>query len=85
VSSLAAETERKRRLRELADAGWHRLAGTADDTTAWSSWEVPKPGNWHGFLLVLSPIPGWRSLSLRAETVGSRPAGGWPSSISATR
>ena len=65
---------------QLAAAGWHRIAGAADDTTGWSSWEVPKPGNWRGFLIVLSPFPGWRSLMVRAETFGGRATGGWSSS-----
>lgn len=66
--------------KQLADAGWRRLAGAADDTTGWSSWEVPKPGNWQGFLLVLSPFPGWRSLLVRTETFGRGHSGGWSSS-----
>ena len=68
--------------KQLADAGWRRLAGAADDTTGWSSWEVPKPGNWRGFLLVLSPFPGWRSLLVRTETFGGRHSGGWSSAVS---
>ena len=69
--------------KQLAAAGWRRIGGTADETTGWSSWEVPKPGNWLGFLLVLSPIPGWRSLLIRAETFGGRATGGgWASSVS---
>jgi hypothetical protein len=72
--------------KQLAAAGWRRIAGTADDTVGWSSWEVPKPGNWQGFLLVLSPFPGWRSLSVRTETFGGRGTGGsWATSLSALR
>lgn len=72
--------------KQLAAAGWTRIAGKADDTTGWSSWDVPKPGNWRGFLLVLSPFSSWRSLMVRAETFGNRAAGttgGWSSSVSA--
>lgn len=69
--------------KQLAAAGWSRIAGKADDTTAWSSWDVPKPGNWRGFLLVLSPFPGWRSLMVRAETFRGSATGGWSSSVSA--
>jgi hypothetical protein len=69
--------------KQLAAAGWRRIAGAAAETTGWSSWEVPKPGNWHGLLLVLSPFPGWRSLLVRAETLGGRATGGWSSSVSA--
>ena len=72
--------------KQLASAGWGRIAGTADDTTGWSSWEVPKPGGWRGFLLVLSPFPGWRSMSVRVETFGGRASGGgWSSSVSAVK
>ena len=62
--------------KQLIAAGWRRIGGTADETVAWSSWEVPKPGNWQGFLLVLSPFPGRRTLLIRAETVGGRGTGG---------
>jgi hypothetical protein len=72
--------------KQLASAGWRRIAGTEDDTTGWSSWEVPKPGDWRGFLLVLSPFPGWRSMSVRVETfVGRGTGGGWSSSVSTLR
>jgi hypothetical protein len=68
--------------KQLAAAGWRRIGGTADETTGWSSWEVPKPGNRRGFLLILSPFPGWRSLLVRAETLRGRAGGGWASSVS---
>jgi hypothetical protein len=69
--------------KQLAAAGWRRIAGAADETTGWSSWGVPGPGNRLGFLLVLSPIPGWRTLLVRAETFGSRAIGGsWSSLVS---
>jgi len=69
--------------KQLTAAGWRRIGGAADEATGWSSWEVPKPGNWHGLLLVLSPFPGWRALLVRAETFGSRATGGgWASSVS---
>jgi hypothetical protein len=69
--------------RQLVAAGWGRIAGSADDTTGWSSWEVPKPGNWRGLLLVLANLPGWRSLSVRVETFPGGSAGGsWSSVVS---
>jgi len=68
--------------KQLAAAGWRRIAGTADETTGWSSWDVPKPGNWRGLLLVLSPYPGWRSMSVRVETVARGDTGTWSSSVS---
>jgi hypothetical protein len=71
--------------KQLAAAGWSRIAGTADDTTAWSSWDVPNPGNWRGLLLVLSAYPGWRSMLVRVETIAAGGTGGWSSSVSALR
>jgi hypothetical protein len=68
--------------KQLAADGWSRIAGTADDTMGWSSWDVPQPGNWRGLLLVLSPYPGWRSMSLRVETVTDGSTGGWSSTVS---
>jgi hypothetical protein len=62
--------------KQLIAAGWLRIGGTADEMVGWSSWEVPKPGNWQGFLLVLAPFPGRRTLLIRAETVGGRGSGG---------
>jgi hypothetical protein len=89
TSSARAETEmpvpelEAHFAKQLAAAGWSRIAGNADETTGWSSWDVPKRGNWGGFLLVLSPFPGWRLLQVRAETFHDRTAGGWSSSVSA--
>jgi hypothetical protein len=71
--------------RQLVAAGWSRIAGAADDATGWSSWDVPNPGNWRGFLLVLSPFPGWRSMLLRVETIAGGGTGGWSSTLSAHR
>ena len=70
--------------KQLVAAGWTRIAGTADETTGWSSWDVPDPGNWRGFLLVVSPFTGWRSMLLRVETIAGG-TGGWSSTISAHR
>ena len=70
--------------KQLASAGWRRLAGAADETTGWSSWDVPNPGGWRGFLLVVSPFPGWRSMSVRVETIVGGGTGGWSSTVSST-
>jgi hypothetical protein len=70
--------------KQLAAAGWTRIAGRADDMTGWSSWEVPKPGYLRGFLLILSPVPGWRSLSVRVESFPGAKTGGTWSSIRST-
>ncbi|HEV2013419.1 MAG TPA: hypothetical protein VGR77_06010 [Candidatus Dormibacteraeota bacterium] len=67
---------------QLAAAGWTRIAGAADDTTGWSSWTVPKPGNWRGLLLVLAAFSGWRWLSVRVETFPRGGSGGWSPSVS---
>jgi hypothetical protein len=68
--------------KQLAAAGWRRIGGAADETVGWSNWEMPKPGNWRGFLLILSPLPGWRSLMVRAETSWGRAGGGsWTSTL----
>jgi len=71
--------------KQLAAAGWRRVAGRADETTGWSSWDVPEPGNWHGILLVLASLPGLRSMSLRIDSLTDRGPGGWSSGIIASR
>jgi hypothetical protein len=70
--------------KQLASAGWRRLAGAADETTGWSSWDVPNPGGWRGFLLVVSPFPGWRSMSVRVEIIVGGGTGGWSPTASST-
>ena len=60
--------------KQLEAAGWGRVAGSADEFFAWSSWLVPAvpPSNeWRGVLLVLAAFPGERALSLRAESTTS--------------
>ena len=61
--------------KQLEDAGWGRVAGSADEFFAWSSWllpEVPPAPEWHGVLIVVADLPGRRSLSLRAEIAARR-------------
>jgi len=61
--------------KQLDAAGWGRVAGSADESFAWSSWLVPEvpPGpEWRGVLIVLADFPGRRSLSLRAESAPTR-------------
>ncbi|HSS94623.1 MAG TPA: hypothetical protein VLR46_11610 [Candidatus Dormibacteraeota bacterium] len=63
--------------KQLERAGWKRLAGSADDTVAWSSWEVPGKGSWRGLLLVLGAFrPNERVLSVHVES-DSQPRGSW--------
>jgi hypothetical protein len=54
---------------QLAAAGWTRKDGRADDTVAWSSWDLPDEGRWRGLLLVLAAFAaGQRSLLLAIES-----------------
>jgi hypothetical protein len=55
--------------KQLEDAGWGRMSGSADEAFAWSSWLIPDSGKWRGVLLVLAAFPGWRHVSVRAETI----------------
>jgi hypothetical protein len=60
---------------QLDGAGWGRVAGSADEFFAWSSWlvpDVPPAPELRGVLIVLADSPGRRSLSLRAESAPSR-------------
>ena len=64
--------------KQLEAAGWGRIAGSADETFAWSSWLIPDSGEWRGVLLVLAAFPGSRQLSVQAELMspGGRRGGG---------
>src|ERR1700687_395046 len=56
--------------KQLEGAGWGRVAGSADEFFAWSSWlvpDVPPAREWRGVLIVLADFPGRRCFSLRAE------------------
>jgi hypothetical protein len=60
---------------QLEGAGWGRVAGSADEFFAWSSWLVPQVSptkEWRGVLIVLADFPGGRSFSLRAELAQRR-------------
>jgi hypothetical protein len=55
---------------QLEAAGWGRVAGSADESFAWSSWlvpAVPPARSWRGVLEVLAPFPGERALRLWVE------------------
>lgn len=63
--------------RQLEGAGWTRLAGTADDVAAWSSWRLPGEGDWGGILLILAAFkPGERFLYVRIAAGDADDGGG---------
>jgi hypothetical protein len=50
------------------EAGWTRVAGSADATVARSTWEVPGDGGWRGVLVILAVFESAeRFLTLRIE------------------
>ena len=61
---------------QLERAGWKRVAGSADDVTAWSTWQLPGDGKWRGILLVLAARPGQRFLYVRVESDDASGGGG---------
>jgi len=66
--------------RQLERAGWTRLAGTADDVAAWSSWNLPGEGDWGGILLVLAAFKsGERFLYVRVAAGDASEGGGYSS------
>lgn len=71
---------------QLAEAGWTRVAGTADDVVGWSAGQLPGVEGWRGLLLVLATFgPSERSLTLRLEKndePGGEPGYGYGPSIS---
>jgi hypothetical protein len=57
--------------KQLEGAGWGRVAGSADEFFAWSSWlvpQLPEAAELRGVLIVLADFPSRRSFSLRAES-----------------
>lgn len=70
---------------QLERGGWKRVAGSSDDVVAWSSWQLPGEGGWHGILLVLAARPGERFLYLRIEANDPRDGGRHISSVSSYR
>jgi hypothetical protein len=55
---------------QLAESGWTRVAGAAEEVIASSAWQVPDQDgeDWRGLLLVLAPFgPTERSLTLRLD------------------
>jgi hypothetical protein len=62
---------------QLQRAGWQRIAGSADDVVAWTSWQLPGEGDWRGILIVLAAFgPAERALYLGIEASDPR-NGGW--------
>ncbi|MGA8017039.1 MAG: hypothetical protein WCB85_14090 [Candidatus Dormiibacterota bacterium] len=54
---------------QLSDLGWTRVDGRAEDAVAWSSWLLPREGEWRGLLLVIAIFgPTRRSLWLQIES-----------------
>lgn len=55
------------------DAGWTRITGApADETTAWSSWDLPGDSEWRGLLMVLAAFgPSQRQLIIRIQRSGA--------------
>src|ERR1700686_2880687 len=56
--------------KQLDGAGWERVAGSADEFFAWSSWLLPAVSpteEMRGLLVVLAAFPGLRQLLVKAE------------------
>ncbi len=53
---------------QLEALGWKRVGGQTSDSLAWSIWDVPGEGTWHGFVMV-SDAPGSRRHSLLIRVV----------------
>lgn len=66
--------------RQLEDAGWIRVAGSADDVAAWSSWNLPGAGEWRGILLVLAAFRSDERFLYVRISAGNPDDGGWYSS-----
>lgn len=72
--------------RQLEAAGWTRLAGTADDVAAWSSWHLPGQGDWGGILLILAAFkPSERFLYVRIAAGDERDGGGYSTAMRSYR
>jgi len=56
---------------QLAAAGWTRFDGGTDGPLAWSTWRLPREGDWQGLLFVLESAEGRRDLYLRAGTLAA--------------
>jgi hypothetical protein len=62
---------------QLLSADWTRVDGRSEDAVAWSSWELPRDGDWRGLLLVLALFGTTRrSLWLGIESATSGDEGG---------
>jgi hypothetical protein len=57
---------------QLQLAGWTRRAGGAAGPVAWSTWSVPRSGDWQGLLLVLEgPSDGYRTIHVQVTTTAA--------------
>jgi hypothetical protein len=64
--------------RQLLAAGWTRTAGSSSGPLAWSTWKLPRDGDWSGFLFALeAPGQHRRALYARAESATGGAQGGW--------
>ena len=66
--------------RQLEQAGWVRVAGSAEDVAAWSSWNLLGAGDWHGILLVLAAFRSDERFLYVRISAGNPDDGGWYSS-----
>ena len=65
---------------QLERAGWMRIAGTADNIAAWSSWRLPGEGDWRGILIVLAAFRSTERFLYVRIAAGESDEGGWYSS-----
>jgi hypothetical protein len=69
--------------RQLQAAGWTRAAGSRAGPMAWSTWKLPRDGDWMGLLFALeSPGKNRKALYARVEGPAGRPQGGGMSTYS---
>jgi hypothetical protein len=65
---------------QLEQVGWVRVAGSADDVVAWSSWNLPGEGGWRGILLVLAAFGSTERFLYVRIAAADPDDGGWYSS-----
>lgn len=65
--------------KQLADAGWTRVAAGADGPLAWSTWRIPGAGDFAGFFYVLQGSgEDQRELYIQATAPNPTGGGGMP-------
>jgi hypothetical protein len=58
---------------QLDAAGWTRRDGRAEGPLAWSTWQLPGPGNWEGWFFVLEGAgPNQRMLIVRVAAASTQ-------------